>query len=228
MFTTIAASFTINWDNILKRIADYDRVIQLQPNDEAAYYNRGNTYNKLQQYPLALADYNRAIAINPKDLEAYYNRANVYHKTQQYQKAIADYSLIIKANPRHAPTYYNRGTTYLAAQNLERAIADYSQAVKLDPDYAEAYYNRAVAYNKSREYQRATRRSPKSDSSLSPTMLKLNGNLGLVYQTVGEKSLAVRNLQQAEKLFQQQNNQSLYNYVREKLQEITRLDELSL
>jgi tetratricopeptide (TPR) repeat protein len=71
-------------------LADYNKAIELNPNDAKAYYNRGNLYSDQQKYELALADYNKAIELNPNYAEAYANRGLLYAELKQTEKAKID------------------------------------------------------------------------------------------------------------------------------------------
>jgi len=51
-------------------VADYTQVIQLQPDNAAAYYNRGMVYQKLDKDSLAVRDYSRALKLNPVYVKA--------------------------------------------------------------------------------------------------------------------------------------------------------------
>jgi tetratricopeptide (TPR) repeat protein len=73
-----------------KAIADYSKVIELDPKIALAYYNRGNVYYYQQEYAQAIADYNKTIELDPKIALAYYNRGIAYYKQQEYAQAIAD------------------------------------------------------------------------------------------------------------------------------------------
>ena len=42
-------------------IEDYDKAIQLDPEDAMAYYNRGVAYKELGRYHRAIEDYDRVI-----------------------------------------------------------------------------------------------------------------------------------------------------------------------
>ncbi len=42
-------------------MSNYNKAIQIDSNDDAAYYSRGFTYNDLKDYSNALADFNKAI-----------------------------------------------------------------------------------------------------------------------------------------------------------------------
>ena len=71
-----------NFLMMLKQIDEalkaYSRVIDLDPNDAAAYNNRGVTYHGKGKLDLAVKDYNIAIKLNPDDANAYSNRGTVY------------------------------------------------------------------------------------------------------------------------------------------------------
>lgn len=67
-------------------LADYDRVIELDPQMSYAYYNRGNIKNRMRDFEGAVQDYNKALALQPNLAEAFYNRA----LTLIYLKKTAD------------------------------------------------------------------------------------------------------------------------------------------
>ncbi|MDA9347062.1 tetratricopeptide repeat protein [bacterium] len=55
-------------------IADYTRVIEIDPKYPKAYFNRGHSKGLLENYRGAIADYTKAIEIDPNDAAAYCNR----------------------------------------------------------------------------------------------------------------------------------------------------------
>jgi tetratricopeptide (TPR) repeat protein len=70
--------------------ADFDRAIQLNPNDARAYNDRGMARSKLGDNRGAIADYNEAVRINPNYDKAYYNRGNAHSELGDWQGAIVD------------------------------------------------------------------------------------------------------------------------------------------
>ncbi|OQX72606.1 MAG: hypothetical protein B6D64_14945, partial [Bacteroidetes bacterium 4484_276] len=56
-------------------LADYDRVIALDPKMSFAYYNRGNIKNRMRDFEGAIRDYTAALVLEPNFAEAFYNRA---------------------------------------------------------------------------------------------------------------------------------------------------------
>ncbi len=55
-------------------IQDYTKAIELNPNYNDAYYNRGSAKYEIEDYRGAIEDYNKAIKLNPNSDKAYYNR----------------------------------------------------------------------------------------------------------------------------------------------------------
>jgi tetratricopeptide (TPR) repeat protein len=130
-------------------------VIELEPNDERAYNNRGIAYVGLQKYEKAIVDYNKAIELDPHYATAYNNRGIAYGKLQKYKDAIVDYNNAIELNPSYANAYNNRGNAYIRLQQHENAISDFNRVIELAPDHATAYINRGTVYCKLRQIENA-------------------------------------------------------------------------
>jgi tetratricopeptide (TPR) repeat protein len=79
----------------------YSKVIEMNPEDALAFYNRGTCYIKLGSYWQAIKDFNRAIELNPKLGQAFSNRGVVYYKLGDHRQAFAD--LKIAAGLGHKP-----------------------------------------------------------------------------------------------------------------------------
>ena len=122
-------------------IADYDKVIRLDPKYAAAYNNRGIVYQDKREYDKAFSDYDEAIRLDPKYAVAYINRGNAHQDKEDYDKAINSYDEAIRIDPKLAEAYRIRGTAYQNKREYDRAIADYDKAIRLDPKLADAYNN---------------------------------------------------------------------------------------
>ena len=112
-------------------IADFDRAVELAPEDAANYSNRGLAYKILGQYERAIEDYNQAIQLNPEYTGAYFGRGNAYQELSDHVSAIADYDRALELSPQNYQTYYNRGLSYLELGNVAQAQADWEQTVYL-------------------------------------------------------------------------------------------------
>lgn len=61
-----------------KAIADFDRIIELDPTSIEAY-NRAMAYTSLGNWEQASLNFNRAIEIDPENALIYMHRGNFYH-----------------------------------------------------------------------------------------------------------------------------------------------------
>lgn len=127
-------------------IAGCSEVIQQNPKDAKAHFERGNAYQKKSDYDHALSDYNKAIDLDAKNFRYYSARAAVYTEKKDPDRAIADYTKAIDLNPvdnsaigskdtarllaamdkEHA--YLGRGLAHQTMGDKARAIADYRRA----------------------------------------------------------------------------------------------------
>jgi tetratricopeptide (TPR) repeat protein len=110
-----------------------------------AYYERGNTYRRLDRQQEAIADYRSAIHIEPNFYQAHYNMGNAYASLKQNEQAIAAYNQALRHKPDYFPALVNRGNRYLDMKQNARALADYDAAIKIKADFAIAWNNRGLA-----------------------------------------------------------------------------------
>ncbi len=112
-------------------IAELTKLIETNPQDAAAYFNRGNAKSDLKDYQGAISDYTKAIEINPQYAANYNNRGLAKIDLKDYKGAVADYTKAIAINPQYAYYYMNRGITRENIGDLKGACADWRKASSL-------------------------------------------------------------------------------------------------
>ncbi len=192
-------------------LAEYDRVIQLQPNNAIAYNYRGVLKVKIQDFEGGMADYNHAIQLDANYGEAYSNRGSLKaNKLQDLSGAMADYDLAIELSPKYATAYSNRGKLKVKNRDIEGGLADYNLAIQHDPTEATYYSYRAFLKILSSDRQGAL-----ADFNRS---IELNPSNASVYAKRGDhryfsrkdRTGGIADLEQAAKLYQQQGNTEQY------------------
>ena len=122
-------------------IDNYSKAIDLKPDYQIAYFNRGIAYYSKANYDQAIKDYSKAIELNPIDSDAYYSRGLAYYDKKSYDQAIKDYTKAIELKPDYASAYVNRGVTYEDKKEYDQAIADYRMALVINPNSKNAKTN---------------------------------------------------------------------------------------
>ena len=115
-------------------IADFNRAIELNPKDDAPYYNRAQAKRLKNDTAGAIADYTRAIELGSTNPAAYNNRGNARAEKNDRDGAIADYTRAIELKPDYARAYYNRAVAKKEKGDTTGAAADFKRAQELDPE----------------------------------------------------------------------------------------------
>ena len=117
-------------------IADFTHAIELNPKDDAPYYNRAQAKRLKKDAAGAVADYTRAIELGSTNPAAYNNRGNARAEDKDGDGAITDYTRAIELKPDYARAYYNRAVAKKEKGDAIGATADFKTAEKLDPELA--------------------------------------------------------------------------------------------
>jgi len=119
------------------------QTLTANPQDAAAYGQRGAAYIKKKDYAKAVADFTEAIKLNDKG-DFYGGRGDGYRMLGKHDLAVADYTAAIKMNGRHPHYFGMRGNSYMALGKQEEAIADMEKALELKHPSVE-YFKSCIA-----------------------------------------------------------------------------------
>ena len=157
-------------------------------------------------------------AANPSTAKEYYAQGQYKHIQGDTQGAIAAYTKAITIDDKYVQAYNGRGLVQFDTGDRQGAIADYNEALRISPDNAQAYNNRGNA--------RAAQGDREGAVSDYDEAIRLNPNFGAAYNNrgnarveSGDKDAGLADLQRAAEIFQEQNNQQLYNQVMENVKE---------
>jgi tetratricopeptide (TPR) repeat protein len=175
-------------------IADFDRAAELDPKNDAPYYNRAQARRLKNDTAGAIADYTKAIELGSTNPAAYNNRGNARAETNDRDGAIADYTRAIELKPDYARAYYNRAMMKKDKGDAAGAAADFKKAAKLDPELwekkdtsasvtAEDFFNSAGEKKAAgdlegaiADYNRAIQLNPKETAAYNNRGLVKEGN----------------------------------------------------
>ena len=176
--------FASELDRYEKAIASYDKAIEINPDKDSAWYNRGIALRKLGRYEEAIASYDQAIEIKPDYAVAWVGRGNALDELGRYEDAIASFDKAIEIQPDDHKAWDNRG---IALGNLGRhqeAIASFDKAIEIKPDYANAWYNRGISLRKLGRYEEVIASYDKA-IEIQPDDHKAWNNRGFALENIG-------------------------------------------
>jgi S1-C subfamily serine protease len=182
----IGISPFVSWSGELE---DAKEDVRKYPNNSAAHYNLGWTYDELGRYKEAIASFKEAIRIKPDYASAHYNLGRSYGESGQHQKAIASYKEALRIKPDHVKAQYNLGWNYRKSGQYKEAIASYKEALRIGPDDADAHNGLGYTYEKMgrndeavAEYKKALR--------INPDYTLARNNLNELEQKLADERLA--------------------------------------
>ena len=138
-----------------RRIAIWDAVIRLNPDDDYAYMTRARAYFAKGDEDSAIADLDTTLRLNPDHAAAYMVRGILYGNQDQWDRLVADMSELIRLRPDDATAYYRRSLAYGEQDLFDQALVDMCEAIRLDPDHADAYRGRGDCHRYKGEYDKA-------------------------------------------------------------------------
>jgi tetratricopeptide (TPR) repeat protein len=144
-------------------IADYSRLIALEPAELRHRLERASYYQAFAHYDKALADLDHVLKRAPRSsnmtgYEAYsalYARSLIYWKLKAHVKAAADLTEILKFRPTDESIYQSRSELYKQTKQYPEAIADYTRLIEINPRSMWSYLGRAEVYRKLGEPRKA-------------------------------------------------------------------------
>lgn len=191
-----------DYDNAVQ---NYNKAIELNPQDADAYSSRGNAYYMKGDHDQAFEDYNKALVLDQTLPHVYINRGNIYYEEGERDQAIIDFNRAIQVSPQYAPAYYRRGRFYASAYydyknrndgDYDRAMRDFNKAIRLNPRYAEAYNDRGYLYYYKGNYEQAFMDYDKAIES-NPKYAEAYTNRGLAYRVRKEYDQALMDYNKA-------------------------------
>ena len=139
----------------VRAIADFDKVLALQPKNVEALIRRGDAYGQLGEFGRALADINTAIALAPGRSQAHVFRGLIHSRMGQEEIALGDYNAALERDSRDVDALVNRAAIHARRGEQERALRDLDAALAVKSDSPLALYNRGYVQFSRKQYDAA-------------------------------------------------------------------------
>jgi tetratricopeptide (TPR) repeat protein len=120
-------------NNFERAAVDWTEVIRLDRTNAAAFFYRGDCYNRISKIDLGIRDLSESLRLNPANADAYLVRGEAYLQKSDATNGIKDLTQAIRLNSKLEPAYQYRGYLYATQCRFVEAAQDYSKALILDP-----------------------------------------------------------------------------------------------
>jgi tetratricopeptide (TPR) repeat protein len=124
-------------------IAQYQRALEIKPDDDEVHYNLGNVFLQLGRMDEAIAHYQKALAINPNYAKAHNNLGTAFRQQGRLEEAITQFQKALEIKPDYAEVHNNLGVVFTQQERMEEAISHFQKALAIKPNYVEAQNNLA-------------------------------------------------------------------------------------
>ena len=119
-------------------ILNYDKTIELDPQDSETYLWRALAKQALGRNNDAIDDLNKMVEIDSSP-HAFEMQGKTLSHMKEYQKAIAAFSKVIELAPDYPFCYIQRAIEKLNLRQYQEAINDLDQHLQIEPDDVYAY-----------------------------------------------------------------------------------------
>lgn len=152
-------------------INDYNRVLDLDPDNAVVLNNRGAAHLELNHPDEAEIDFSEALNHNPKLFAAYCNRGWLRLEQHRFPAAVDDFTAAIALKPHLPMAYVYRGSALQKLGDLKGAVRDYSDAIACGEPIALPYFYRSAVYQSQGDRARAI-----ADLELASARLEAQGD----------------------------------------------------
>ena len=111
----------------------FDEAIDLNPNSERSWSNKGAVLYKLGKYDEAIKAYDKAIEIDPKYANAWDGKGNALDDLGKHTEAIKAYDKAIAINRQFTRAWFDKGIALNRQNKSDEAIKAYDRAISLSP-----------------------------------------------------------------------------------------------
>lgn len=113
-------------------LEDYEKSLELNPDNPLAYNNRGYTYNLIGEYEKAIIDFDKAIELEPEHAYPYNNRGLAKIKLGRTKEGLEDIDKSMSLDKDNSYAHMNLGVYYFDRGDYSKALEKFNLALELD------------------------------------------------------------------------------------------------
>lgn len=176
--------------NYQSALVDVNKVIEIDPTDFSAYFERSKIKRNLNDAIGADEDSETGMLFVKKKergLKAL-DKAREKYDANDFKEAIKYYNEAISFTIQFPEVYYDRAMSKKYFGDYEGALQDFNKAIELDPDFEDGYYDRArLKHHQLKDYKGSLQDYDKA-IQLNPNDAKLFDHRGTLKDEMNDKT----------------------------------------
>ncbi|MFC1823267.1 tetratricopeptide repeat protein [Thermodesulfobacteriota bacterium] len=125
----------IEKNELKKAVIELKNVVQLDPKDDAAYYDLGETYMKLEQLKEAAWSFAQAVNSNPENMKAKLKMGQIFLMAKQTKDARIMAKAVLEKIPDSIEALLLLSGVQIQERNLGASIKTLEKAASIDPEH---------------------------------------------------------------------------------------------
>jgi tetratricopeptide (TPR) repeat protein len=182
--------------------AEYQKVLDVQPENVAARISLADAYNRSTRYNEAISELRGVLAVDGQQPDANYLMGSILVNQHQFTQALPYLETALKGSTPKAPLIHALISRVLAARGkTAEAVSELKQALGADPD-GSLHYQLSLLYRKLGDQRAAAvaleqsraislngmrRRQPDNISKVPPSNMLLTPRTGADYETTEKR-----------------------------------------
>ena len=164
--------------------------------------NLANTYKAKRHFDTAEENYKKILEINSNHILALLNYGNLKSDMSMETEAIDLYNKALKIDDNNFTTHFNKAFTLQSLGNFEEAIFHAKKCLKLNKNFtpADTLLTKILDYKKDDWHLQSMLDKAKDQSLTISNLYNLHFAIGNAYEKIGNSSLSIKNIKQANKL----------------------------
>ncbi len=119
-------------------VAEYKKVLELDPQNGAAYNSLGYFFLGQKDYAAAESHFKKYIEVVTADPNAYDSMGDYYSRRGMVDSAMAQYQKALEVDPKFSTSRFNLAQAYEEKKMTAEAIRHYEKIIELTPGHARA------------------------------------------------------------------------------------------
>jgi tetratricopeptide (TPR) repeat protein len=186
MWIAEGLAHTLHNNDDEEAIKCFDKAIDLDQNNDAAWYQKGIVFFNMSKHVAAIECFDKAIELNPNEANYWTGKANSLTVLEKKEEAIKCYDKALELNSEIADIWYFKGRVLGMVEKYYEANECYSKSLELEPNNSEALAYLGITYILMEKYEEAINCINKA-IKLEPNNTKYNDYLEKAYSGLEKK-----------------------------------------